>query len=224
MYGYKIKLPSIIPQPKWAAKVTVDDYNWQNTAQSDCLEFAIVTADTYTVCFSDQPPEEHRGSNFHCVVGNIPVNGDNLLNGTIAPSWHDEASDLAGEVSQPFPGYWEGVALSNHCSRDCEANGSPRVCRSRLAIHRGIPRLGYHVAIFGSLISGIELTIEVHSVNFRLQFDSQVAGGEILGHIVDAVGKRHTVNQLVHDLLDHRSRNISHKGKSKHEKHTGIAL
>ena len=152
------------------------------------------------------------------------VNGDNLLNGTIAPSWHDEASDLAGEVSQPFPGYWEGVALSNHCSRDCEANGSPRVCRSRLAIHRGIPRLGYHVAIFGSLISGIELTIEVHSVNFRLQFDSQVAGGEILGHIVDAVGKRHTVNQLVHDLLDHRSRNISHKGKSKHEKHTGIAL
>ena len=54
------------------------------------------------------------------------VNGDNLLNGTIAPSWHDEASDRAGEVSQPFPGYWEGVALSNHCSRDCEASGSPR--------------------------------------------------------------------------------------------------
>ena len=53
------------------------------------------------------------------------VNGDNLLNGTIAPSWHDEASDLAGEVSQPFPGYWEGVALSNHCSKDCEVNGSP---------------------------------------------------------------------------------------------------
>jgi hypothetical protein len=53
------------------------------------------------------------------------VNGENLLNGTITPSWHDQASDLAGEVSQPFPGYWEGVALSNHCSTDCEANGSP---------------------------------------------------------------------------------------------------
>ncbi len=73
MYGYKIKLPSVIPQPKWAAKVTVDDYNWQNNAANDCLEFAIVTADTYTVCFSDQPSEEHHGSNFHCVVGNIPA-------------------------------------------------------------------------------------------------------------------------------------------------------
>lgn len=73
MYGYKIKLPSVIPQPKWAAKVTVDDYNWQNNAPNDCLEFAIVTADTYTVCFSDQPSEEHHGSNFHCVVGNIPA-------------------------------------------------------------------------------------------------------------------------------------------------------
>ena len=53
------------------------------------------------------------------------VNGESLLDGTIAPSWHDEASDLAGEVSQPFPGYWEGVALSNHCSKNCEVNGSP---------------------------------------------------------------------------------------------------
>ena len=52
-------------------------------------------------------------------------NGDNLLNGTIPTSWHDEESDLAGDVSQPFAGYWEGVALSNHCSLDFQNDGKP---------------------------------------------------------------------------------------------------
>lgn len=52
-------------------------------------------------------------------------NGDNLINGTIPTVWHDEKSDLAGEVSQPYPGYWEGVALSNHCSKDCQNDGKP---------------------------------------------------------------------------------------------------
>lgn len=52
-------------------------------------------------------------------------NGDNLINGTIPTAWHDEKSDLAGEVSQPFPGYWEGIALSNHCSVDCKNDGKP---------------------------------------------------------------------------------------------------
>jgi hypothetical protein len=52
-------------------------------------------------------------------------NGDNLINGTIPTAWHDEKSDLAGEVSQPYPGYWEGVALSNHCSQDCQNDGKP---------------------------------------------------------------------------------------------------
>ena len=51
------------------------------------------------------------------------ANGANLLNGTIVTSWHDEKSDLAGEVFQPYTGYWEGVALSNHCSVDCENDG-----------------------------------------------------------------------------------------------------
>lgn len=65
-----------------------------------------------------------EGAYWDALVDSSP-NGDNLLNGTIANEWHDEKSDLAGEVSQPFPGYWEGVALSNHCSVDCENNGKP---------------------------------------------------------------------------------------------------
>lgn len=53
------------------------------------------------------------------------ANGANLLNGTIATSWCDEKSGLSGKVSQPFEGYWEGVAVSNHCSTDHENNGKP---------------------------------------------------------------------------------------------------
>ena len=65
-----------------------------------------------------------EGAYWDALVDYSP-NGDNLLNGSIPTSWYDEKSDLAGEVSQPYPGYWEGVALSNHCSKDCSANGSP---------------------------------------------------------------------------------------------------
>lgn len=51
-------------------------------------------------------------------------NGNNLLNG-FASSWHDEKSDLAGEVTIPYEGYWSGLALSNHCSKECENDGQP---------------------------------------------------------------------------------------------------
>lgn len=53
------------------------------------------------------------------------ANGDNLLNGSIAASWHDENSGLAGKVAVPFPGYWGGLALSNHCSKDLQNDGTP---------------------------------------------------------------------------------------------------
>lgn len=43
-------------------------------------------------------------------------NGDNLLNGTIPREWHDEGSDLLGEILEPYPGYWEGAAISSYCS------------------------------------------------------------------------------------------------------------
>jgi hypothetical protein len=66
-----------------------------------------------------------EGDYWDALVDTNP-NGDNLLNGSISPIWHDGHSDLMGKVSQPFEGYWEGVALSNHCSTDYAAKGSPR--------------------------------------------------------------------------------------------------
>lgn len=67
---------------------------------------------------------DFEGKYWNALVDSNP-NGNNLLNGTIATSWCDEASGLSGAVSQPFEGYWEGVALSNHCSTDYENNGKP---------------------------------------------------------------------------------------------------
>ena len=66
---------------------------------------------------------EFEGEYWDSLVDPNP-NGDNLINGTIATSWNDKASGLAGGVSQPFLGYWEGVALSNHCSKDAEEEGT----------------------------------------------------------------------------------------------------
>ena len=66
---------------------------------------------------------DFEGEYWDALVDSNP-NGDNLINGTIAASWHDEVSDLAGEVSQPYPGYWEGAALSNHCSKQPDADGT----------------------------------------------------------------------------------------------------
>lgn len=67
---------------------------------------------------------DFEGKYWNALVDSNP-NGDNLANGTIATSWHDEKSGLAGEVTVPYEGYWEGLALSNHCSKDCENDGQP---------------------------------------------------------------------------------------------------
>jgi hypothetical protein len=40
-------------------------------------------------------------------------------------AWHDQESDLAGEVAIPFDGYWGGTAISNHCSLDLQNDGNP---------------------------------------------------------------------------------------------------
>lgn len=50
-------------------------------------------------------------------------NGNNLLNGTIERVWYDENSDLTGAVEEPYTGWWSGLALSNHCSRDFQNDG-----------------------------------------------------------------------------------------------------
>lgn len=53
------------------------------------------------------------------------VNGDNLLGGTIAREWHDEKSDIAGKILEPYSGWWEGMAISHYCSKDYVNNGVP---------------------------------------------------------------------------------------------------
>ena len=104
MFGYKVKLPSVVPQPIWAAKVTVDDYNWHNDAKKDALELAIVTAESYTSAFEGEPPVEHTGENFHCVVGDAPMRC------TAAPGVRVEIST----VSVRFPGLiWEARELTD---------------------------------------------------------------------------------------------------------------
>lgn len=67
---------------------------------------------------------DFEGDYWNALVDSDP-NGNNLLNGTIAASWQDEKSGLAGKVTVPYEGYWEGLALSNHCSKDCENDGKP---------------------------------------------------------------------------------------------------
>lgn len=69
---------------------------------------------------------DFEGTYWDALVDSDP-NGSNLLNGSIATSWCDEKSGLSGNVSQPFEEYlyWEGVAVSNHCSIDIENNGKP---------------------------------------------------------------------------------------------------
>jgi hypothetical protein len=56
---------------------------------------------------------------------NDQLNKDNLPAGTFTFAWYDGETDLAGEVAEPYAGYWEGVALSNYCSKDYVNNGNP---------------------------------------------------------------------------------------------------
>ena len=67
---------------------------------------------------------DFEGAQWDALADSSP-NGDNLLNGTIALTWHDLESDLAGEVTIPFEGYWGGAAISNHCSLDLQNDGTP---------------------------------------------------------------------------------------------------
>ncbi len=56
------------------------------------------------------------------VDGNL--NKDKLTEGSFTYQWHDEKSDLAGEVTEPWSGYWEGVAVSNFCSKEPDTDGT----------------------------------------------------------------------------------------------------
>ena len=83
-------------------------------------------------------------------------NGNNLLSG-FASSWHDEKSDLAGEVTVPFEGYWSGLALSNHFSKDCENDGQPD---DQLYIYADAAYSGKNALICNCFFGGVEMRFD----------------------------------------------------------------
>ena len=86
------------------------------------------------------------------------LNEDNLPAGTFAVSWCDENSGLAGEVLEPFPGYWEGIALSNFCSMEPEDNGT---YEKQLYAYVEKPFSGKNFLICNGFMSGgVELRFE----------------------------------------------------------------
>ena len=96
---------------------------------------------------------DFEGAYWNALVDSNP-NGDNLLNGTIATSWHDEESNLSGAVTQPYDGYWEGFALSNHCSKDCAEDGKPT---DQLFAYADSAYSGKNFLICNCFFGGVEL-------------------------------------------------------------------
>ncbi len=85
------------------------------------------------------------------------ANGANLLNGAIATSWCDEKSGLSGAVTQPYEGYWEGLALSSHYSTDCENDGQPD---DQLYIYAERAYSGANALICNCFFGGVEMRFE----------------------------------------------------------------
>ena len=99
---------------------------------------------------------DFEGEYWNALVDSDP-NGTNLLNGTITTSWHDAVSGLSGSVSQPYAGYWEGLALSNHCSTNCEEDGQPD---DQLYIYAEGASSGKNALICNCFFGGVEMRFE----------------------------------------------------------------
>lgn len=84
-------------------------------------------------------------------------NGANLLNGTIARTWHDEKSDLAGAVEEPYTGWWGGSALSNHCSLDLQQDGNEF---NQLCTYVESAYSGKNFLICNCFFGGVELSFK----------------------------------------------------------------
>jgi hypothetical protein len=85
------------------------------------------------------------------------TNGNNLLNGSIALSWHDEKSDLSGEVTTPYEGYWSGLAVSHHFSTDLANDGQPD---DQLYIYAEGAYSGKNALICNCFFGGVEMRFE----------------------------------------------------------------
>ena len=54
----------------------------------------------------------------------LNISGNAEYTNTLSYSWHDEKCDLRGEVFEPYPGCWQGAAISNYCSKDLQSDGN----------------------------------------------------------------------------------------------------
>ncbi len=100
-------------------------------------------------------PLDFEGAYWDALVDSDP-NGNNLTNGSITTSWHDEKSDIAGEVTIPDDGYWSGFALSDHCSKDLQNNGSPT---DQLYAYVDSAYSGKNFLICNCFLGGVELNL-----------------------------------------------------------------
>ncbi|MBP3550672.1 MAG: DUF4465 domain-containing protein [Alistipes sp.] len=98
---------------------------------------------------------DFEGDYWNALVDSNP-NGNNLTNGSIATSWHDEKSGIAGVVTIPYEGYWGGLALSNHCSKDLQNHGSPT---DQLYAHVDSAYSGTNFLICNCFWGGVELSL-----------------------------------------------------------------
>ena len=98
---------------------------------------------------------DFEGAYWNALVDSDP-NGNNLTNGSIATSWHDEKSGIAGEVIIPYEGYWGGLALSDHCSKDLQNHGSPT---DQLYAHVDSAYSGKNFLICNCFWGGVELRL-----------------------------------------------------------------
>lgn len=90
------------------------------------------------------------------------LNKDKLAEGSFTYQWYDESSDLAGEVIEPWSGYWEGVAISNFCSKEPDTDGT---FEKQLYAYVDAPYSGRNFLICNGFMSGY----------MELRFDSKTS-------------------------------------------------
>ena len=85
------------------------------------------------------------------------TNGNNLTNNTLPTEWYDQTSNISGKVTEPYEGYWSGLALSHHCSKDLENDGQPD---DQLYAYVEKAYSGNNFLICNCFFGGVELCFE----------------------------------------------------------------
>lgn len=140
-----------------------------------------------------------EGAYWDAFVDSDP-NGNNLLNGTIERAWHDEASDLAGAVEEPYTGWWSGLALSNHCSKDFQNDGKEN---KQLYTYVDSAYSGKNFLVCNCFFGGVELSFK----NKTSYVESMMVANTTYSYAVVANG-----NHMTGPLAENESIWIEAKG------------